>query len=293
MTTAGPAGKLDRQRIRKAFERASSAYDESAVLQRTVATRLMERFDLLNVNPSTVMDAGAGTGFGYRALRKRFPHAHVLALDIATSMLRRARRQSPTLFSRGSFVCADVCSLPIRDGALDVAYCCLVLQWCDDLAAALAALRRSLRAGAVLLVATLGPDTLRELREAWRSIDNRVHVHSFQDMHLLGDMLIAADFAQPVVDVETLTLTYEDLSGLVRDLRTLGVTNASADRPRGLLPRSTFSQLAAAYEPFRVSGRLPASYEVIYAHAHVPRDFDDKRAAATEARIPLAAVKRR
>ena len=156
----------------------------------------------------------------------------------------------------------------------------LALAWAPDPMRAFAELGRVIAAGGLLMFSSYGPDTLKELRAAFATVDTGKHVHPFIDMHDLGDMLVANGFVAPVMDMEALTLTYEKFEGLARDLRLSGQSNMARDRARGLQGRKRFSGMCAAYEAARTEGRLPATIEVIYGHAWrgVPRSAKDGRA---------------
>ena len=127
-----------------------------------------------------------------------------------------------------------------------------------------------LRVGGLLTFTTFGPDTLRELRAAFAGVDRATHVSRFIDMHDLGDMLVNTGFAEPVVDMEKLTLTYADATALMRDLKAIGAHNATLGRPRGLTGRARWQRMLEALETFRRDDRLPATFEVVYGHAWKP-----------------------
>lgn len=260
---------LDRQQLRAAFERAARGYDAAAALQQEVARRLLERLELTTIRPVRVLDLGCGTGRSLRELRRRYPRARLVAADFAFNMLLAVRRRLG-FWRRVPLTCADALHLPFAAGAFDLVYCNLVLQWCDDLDQALAELRRTLAPHALLLFSSFGPDTLKELRAAWREVDDFNHVNRFIDMHDVGDALIRAGFVEPVMDVENLTLTYANVQALAQDLKAIGAHNVTAGRPRGLGGRQRAGKLAAAYERFRQDGRLPATYEVVYGTAWTP-----------------------
>lgn len=260
---------LDRRQLRAAFERAASGYDAAAVLQREVGSRLLERLELTTIKPARVLDLGCGTGGNLGELRRHYPKARLFAGDLAFNMLAATRRRLGW-WKRLPLVCADAQRLPFAAGSIDLIYCNLVLQWCDELDQAFAELRRVLVPHGLLLFTSFGPDTLKELRAAWRAVDSFNHVNRFMDMHDLGDALIRAGFAEPVMDVEQLTLTYENVNALTRDLKAIGAHNVTAGRSRGLAGRGRLQQLTAAYEPFRHEGRLPATYEVVYGTAWTP-----------------------
>ncbi len=284
---------LDRAAVRRQFERASAGYDAHAVLQERVRGEMLERLALLAFEPKFVVDLGCGTGHAARALRRRWPRARVIALDRAPGMLAAAGAQRPWLrgFDR---VQADALRLPLRTGAVDLAFSCLMLPWVGDLDAALAELRRTLGPRGYLSFATLGPDTLRELRAAWTESDPAPHVHGFLDMHDVGDALVRAGFADPVMDVDRLTLTYPTLRALMTDLQGAGAVNALAGRRRGLTGRGRLASVEAAYERLRdADGRLPASVEIVYGQAWCPGGPPPVRRRRTETVIPIESLRRR
>jgi len=164
-------------------------------------------------------------------------------------------------------VCGDIARLPFAAGAFDLAWSNLALQWVDDLPQALAELCRVLREGGLVSFSTFGPDTLRELRAAFAGVDRHSHVSRFVDMHDVGDMLVAAGFGDPVMHMEYVTMTYGDATAMLRDLKTIGATNATKLRPRALMGRRRWERAVAALEAGRRDGRLPATFEVIYGHA--------------------------
>ena len=260
---------LEKRRLREAFDKAAQAYDEVAVLQREVGQRIMERLELVRLEPGVVLDVGAGTGVFSRALAKRYKKARVVALDLAPRMLAAARSRKGW-FSKQAFVCGDAESLPLADGSVDLIFSNFTLQWCMNLDQVFAEFRRVLRPGGLLMFSTLGPDTLRELRLAWAAVDNAPHVHQFSDMHEVGDALLHAGLADPVMDVEHFTLTYTDARQLMRELKAIGARNAAVDRAPGLTGKGSLSRMLAAYEQFRRDGQLPATYEVVYGHAWGP-----------------------
>jgi malonyl-CoA O-methyltransferase len=184
-------------------------------------------------------------------------------------MLAQARRQRP-LLRRLDAVCADAAAIPLADASVDLVFSNLMLQWCNEPDAVFREFRRVLRPGGLLLFATFGPDTLRELRAAWSAADGHTHVSRFIDMHDLGDALVRAGLGEPVMDMEHLTLTYADLRSLMRDLKTMGASNATAGRNRGLTGRQRLAAAEAHYETLRRDGRLPATWEVVYGHAWAP-----------------------
>lgn len=285
---------FDPRHVRRAFSRAAGSYDAAAALQHEVGKRLMESLDYLDDRqPQVVLDVGAGTGHASAAIRKRWPKAQVIALDQAVPMLREARKQAGWWrpFQR---VAGDARALPVADGSVDVIFSNLCLQWIEDLPAVFAGFRRALKPGGLLLCSTFGPETLVELREAFAAADAVPHVSRFAPIAQFGDALMMAGFRDPVLDRDLFTLTYPDLPALMRELRAMGATNALSSRRHTLTGRQRFSAAAAAYEPMRLAdGRLPSSWEVIYAHAWAPdpgapiRERGQDIAAVPVAQIPI------
>jgi malonyl-CoA O-methyltransferase len=256
---------LDRRAILSHFERASSTYDESAVLQQRVRQQMIDRLDWIAFEPETVVDLGCGTGHAALALGGRWPKARVIAVDFAPGMLRELARHDRD--SRCERLCADARSLPLPDASIDLVFCNLMLPWCEDLDAVFTEIARVLRPRGLLSFTTFGPDTLVELRAAWQQADDGTHVHPFTDMHDIGDGLIRAGLAEPVLDVSRFTLTYPDVIALLRDLKATGSQNATTGRSRGLTGRGRLHAMEKAYEGFRTEGVLPASYEVVFGQA--------------------------
>ena len=258
---------LDRQAVALAFDKASASYDAAAALQERVRNELLTRLDELKVSPAAVLDLGAGTGHASRALKRRFPRAGVVAVDIAHGMLERARLQSRWL-RRFHRVRADAYALPFVDGAFDLVFSNLMLQWCDDLDAVFVEIARVLKPGGLLLFSTFGPGTLAELRDSWAaSGDTRNHVNHFFDPHALGSALMHASLGEPVLDVDRIVTGYRDVVDLMRELKAIGAHNVTAGRARGLTGRRRLGAMTRAYETLRRDGKLPATWEVIHASA--------------------------
>lgn len=283
---------FDPRHVRRAFSRAASSYDAAAALQREVEKRLLESLDYLeDRQPQVVLDVGSGTGHASAAMKKRWPKAQVIALDLAAPMLHQARKQAGWWkpFAR---VCADAQALPLLDQSVDVIYSNLCLQWVDDLPAVFAGFRRVLKPGGLLLCSTFGPDTLVELREAFAQADAVPHVIRFAPIAQFGDALMMSGFRDPVLDRDLFTLTYDDLTALMCELQAIGATNARVDRRHTLTGRGRFAAARAAYEPLRrPDGKLPSSWEVIYAHAWAPDAGAPIREQGRDvASVPVASI---
>lgn len=270
---------LDRDAIRRAFGRAAPRYEATAVLQHEVELRLLERIVYVARPPKRVLDVGAGTGRASAFLRKRYPKAQVVALDLALPMLHQARRHMGW-FRPFRRLAGDAAALPLADASIDLLFSNLCLQWSADLPAVLDEFRRVLRPGGLLLFSTFGPDTLKELRSAWSAADPAPHVGQFADLVMVGDGLLTSGFRDPIVDREHFTVTYADARTLMRELKAIGASNADTTRARGLTGKNRLARALEAYEQFRRDGVLPASYEVVYAQAFAPDPGQPRRARA-------------
>ncbi|KGI76631.1 malonyl-ACP O-methyltransferase BioC [Oleiagrimonas soli] len=271
--------RLDRAHVRRAFGRAATTYEQHDVLQREVLDALHDRLDFYLQAPQRVLDLGAGTGRGSALLKQRYPKADVIALDLAVPMLQQAARHSRWR-RRFARVAGEATQLPLADHSIDLLHSNLCIQWCDDLAALFAEFVRVLKPGGFMAVTTFGPDTLRELRAAWAETDQQSHVGRFLDMHDLGDAMINAGLRDPVLDVDRYTLTYAEPADLARDLKGLGATHADSARPRGLTGKARWKRMLDHYEAMRdADGRIPATWEVVTAHAWGPPSGQSRRAA--------------
>ncbi len=263
--------QLNKRLVRESFDRAAPGYDDVALLQQTIAQRLLERLDLIKLQPQRILDVGAGTGQLTLQLTRRYKNCEVIALDLAPAMLRLARQRLGMLdkwFGKQRFICGDADHLPLADNSVDMIISNFAIQWCSDLDQTFTEFQRVLKPNGLLLFTTFGPDTLKELRQAWRTVDDAIHVNSFIDMHDIGDAMMRAKFSDPVMDTERLTLTYKDGMAVMRDLKAMGAHNVSAGRSHALTGKQKLQQMLGTYDKFKNSdGLLPATYEVVYGHA--------------------------
>lgn len=283
---------LNKVVVRQSFNQAATSYDKVAVLQRQVGQALLNRLEVVKRPFHDILDIGVGTGYSLPQLAKCYKNANLYALDMAEAMLQHTRQRSlgwsnwgwtdrgwsnwgwtnrgwQRWFGNGvQLICADMEQLPLADASVDMIYSNLTLQWCGDIHRTFAEWMRVLKPGGLLSFSSLGPDTLKELKHSWYLADPKsVHVHDFIDMHHVGDSLVAARFADPVLDVDYYTLTYQDVFSLMRELKALGAHNASAAKTKTLTGKSRLVAMQTAYENYRVDGLLPATYEVVFGHA--------------------------
>ena len=252
---------------------AAVAYDQAAVLARLVGTRMDERLDYMKISPPRMADIGCATGDGIRALRARYPKAQALAIDVSLPMLHGVRAHNSRftrllnhLFKRGpQLVNADARALPLADNALDFVWSNLMLHWLDDPLPALREIHRVMATGGLVMFATLGPDSLLELRAAMQKVGADDTARRFIDMHDIGDMLVAAGFADPVMDMEIVNFTYRHPRQFLADQRHLGVRDAFLGQQSFRIWRKVFSAWSRNHE-----GRWPLRFEVVYGHAWKP-----------------------
>jgi malonyl-CoA O-methyltransferase len=268
-------GKVDAMAARRFFDRSAIRGDHVDTLTREVERRMVERLDYVRLKPLRILDAGTGGGHGLPQLGKHYPDAELIGIDSAHSLLMHARaRRSFLVRAREWFphrhprlICGDFGALPLAARSFQLVWSNLSLAWASDPLVVFREFQRVLEVGGLAMFSTYGPDTLKELREAFSVADNLPHTQRFQDMHDVGDMLVAAGFSDPVMDMETITLTYSDMDDLIADLRLTGQMNAACQRRRGLMGRAAYQAVRQAYEGFRLQGRLPATVEIVYGHA--------------------------
>ncbi|MDG4867407.1 malonyl-ACP O-methyltransferase BioC [Guyparkeria sp. 1SP6A2] len=257
---------FDLRRVRARFNRAAADYDRYAAVQREIGRRLEERFGWLKLEPSRILDLGAGTGQMVRAMRARYPQSQVVGLDLAENMLRQLPRTR--WWSRQRMgVAADMHALPLVGGTMDAVVSNFAVQWSDRPDMLFAEVARVLSSGSPFSFATLGPDSLQEIRRAWAAIDQTPHVHHFMDMHDLGDALVRAMLADPVMDRETVTVTYPSVDALLADLRGVGVGNAQEGRSSGMTGPAAWRRFKGALAEQAVDGQIPLTYEIVYGLA--------------------------
>ena len=270
---------LDTQWLRHRFDRAAHSYADAAVVQREVGNRLLERFDVMRIAPAAILDVGCGPGTHTAALSARFPEATVTAIDHSAAMVARAAPSASGLLARFSAfgkrprirgLVSDMGALPLPREHADVLWSNFALQWANDLPALFAEWNRVLKIGAVIMFTAPGPDTLIELRRALAKAGEAAdpRVQRFTDLHDIGDMLIHAGFADPVMDMEVITLEYATAGALWRDIKAQAAQNSMQTRPRGLLtPRKLRAIEAALDSATKPNGPIRISVEVIYGHA--------------------------
>ena len=287
-----PAAPLvDCRQVRRSFARAAAGYDAAAFIAQEVGGRMAERLDYVRLEPQRILDLGCATGASLAGLQARYPEALVLGADAVPAMLAEARRRHPasgpvisrlpTWLGGGArgpgLLAADALALPLAAGSLSLLWSNLMLHWVNDPEPVLKEFHRSLEVGGLLMFSTFGPDTLKELRSAFG--DGYAHTQRFIDMHDWGDLLVHCGFADPVMDMEVLTLTYPDFETLAAELKAAGDTCAMTARRPGLMTPRQWRRAAEAFGRQAKDGRTAVTVEVVYGHAWktAPKKTSDGR----------------
>ena len=279
-------GFVDRLQVGRRFSRVAANYDQADFFAREVDRRMQERLDYVKVEPKRILDLGCSRGGSFAGLAARYPAAELLGLDISPAMLQAGhtgrtgwqRWLGLGRKERARRLAGDATNLPLKSQSTGVVWSNLLLHWLDDPLPALAEAHRVLEVGGLLMFSTLGPDSLKELRAAFS--DGYAHTQRFIDMHDLGDMLVGCGFADPVMDMEVLTLTYVGFDEMLGELRAAGSGCAMKARRHGLTGRQAWEKARVGYENLRRDGRLPATFEIVYGHAWkvAPKQVADGRA---------------
>jgi malonyl-CoA O-methyltransferase len=266
------ASFVDRQQVGRRFSKVAASYDAADFFAREVDRRMQERLDYVRIEPKSILDLGCSRGGSFPGLAARYPDARLIGLDIAPAMLsagRAPRAGWQRWLGLGKEadlrLAADATKLPLKARSTALVWSNLLLHWLDDPLPALAEAHRVLEVSGLLMFSTLGPDSLKELRTAFA--DGYAHTQRFIDMHDLGDMLVGCGFADPVMDMEVITLTYDDIDAMFAELRAAGSSCAMKARRHGLTGRNALAAARANYEAMRRDGKLPATFEVVYGHA--------------------------
>ncbi len=254
--------------VRRQFIKSNDTFGLHAAVFETISDRLLSRLELLAIKPTRVLDLGCRTGYQLEALAQRYPEASIVGADPAPGRpaklqgnwpkwLRRTRPESPAR------IACDPHSLPFADGSFDLVVSNLLLPWCHSPHQVFSEAARVLGKGGVIMFTSAGPDTLIEYRKAWTTIDAHLHGFGLLDMHDVGDTMMAAGFAAPVLDRDNLVVDYPDIEALQLELRSLGAGNLATGRRKGLMAKEVNSRLNSAVPS---SSRFPVTLELVQGH---------------------------
>lgn len=291
--------RLNSRHVVQQFAR-RNPLDAAQFLYGEVAQRMLQRLSYIRIKPHTVLDAGCGNAHALEPLRAQYPDLDYLGLDACEAVLETARsryiakpgfwqklRNRPT--PPVAFKVADMADTGLAAESVDLVWSNMALHWHPEPHDVIGEWRRILRPGALAMFSALGPGSMIELREAIQQAGLDTATPEFVDMHDYGDLLLENGFTDPVMDQETITLTYKTAEKLLEDLKILG-GNPSLDRRRGLAGRSWRQRLTDALERQRhVDGTIHLSIEVVYGHAWRSAAH---RSASGETRISVSSIRR-
>jgi len=251
--------------MKKINKHISEKYINSAIVQKEIIARLIERLSFINFIPRRVIDLGSGVGLSTKSLLEIYPNAELIMIDHSSESLSDRILDNKNLSS----VCANFKNIPFENSSFDFVFSSSALHWELDIQSSFKEIYRILKPGGLFLFSTYGPDTLIELRSAWAQIDSQKHVNDFYDMHDIGDLMQSLNFMDSVLDTEKIIIQYENVIQLQKDLKNIGSKVFHENTSKvPLLGNQRMRAMYQEYEKFRTKfGYLPATYEVIYGSA--------------------------
>lgn len=272
---------LDQSALLRAFNRSQLSYNQHAFVQQEVADRLLDRVAWLKVKPQLILDCSAHSACLDQGLLSRFPGVAIQHFDLAAQCSVKGQSQFST-------------------PPADLLIANLSLHWQASARACLQQWHELLKPGGLLLMTTLGPDTLHELRQSFSAVSDYPHVHEFRDMHDVGDDLLATGFVDPVMEREELHIDYDSLDVLLHDIKASGAANASHSRLKGLMGKQRWQAMRQHYvelmreaEPERRGETVTARCEVIYGLAWRSSTLSQaKGQSSDEVLVPVPGIKR-
>ncbi len=254
---------INKDSVKRNMDKAARLFERAAFVYQEVADRLLSRLQLMKIEPQAILDLSHYSAYTTPKLRKIFKSANVMACEPSMPMLQLHKS---SWFKRKVLRCdAWSTALPIKNQSVDLVFANFLPT--DNLMASFQEIRRVLRKQGLVLFTLSGPDTLKELRASFATVDQAAHIHTFMDMHDVGDLLLQAQLQDPVMDMEYLKIRYTKLEALFKELKALGVQNSHLDRLRGLYGRHKWQAMRKAYQQFVDDGKYPATLELIYGHA--------------------------
>lgn len=258
--------QFSKQRVRTAFSRSANTYNDAAILQKEILSRLIDKLKFLYQSGAVnILDIGSGTGLACKPLAEMYGRESYFSYDFSAAMLKMAMSQHKDIKQHA--VCGDAEALPYEDNTFDVVFSASTYQWCNDVSNAFVNSFNVLKDGGLFIFSTFGPDTLKELRESFAKVDNLPHVSTFLDMQTIGDCMLSTGFSDPVIESETITVEYSRPLQLLKDLQNTGATNHLIERSNTLTGKSRIRKMLNEYENLILeNNKYPASYEVVYGH---------------------------
>jgi len=274
-TMASTGLVLNKKEVAASFSRAAASYDAAAAMQRSIAEHLLALLltekKVSLVGEESILDLGAGTGFMLPELTQRLNPKALYAVDLAEGMMLLARKKIPQS-SELEFLCADAEALPLADQSITSVFSSFALQWCPNIDDAFAEVHRVLQSQGCFALSLPTSGTLHELKQAWSSVDDEIHINQFPKLATIVRLLNKLGFEQVKTQQHTIQLGFPTVKALMAELKAIGAHNLNQERSKGLLGKTKFKQLVKAYEAFRMQqgqqqGQLPATYQVVYVTA--------------------------
>jgi len=262
---------------------------------------MLQRLSYIKLQPGAVLDAGCGAGHALEPLRARYGSIDYTGIDACPPLIQTAIKRyatQPSLWQKlrnkptqaAEFILADMANTGLQPESQDLVWSNMALHWHHQPHEVLKEWRRIIKTGGLAMFSCLGPGSLKELRQALETAGIHTSVPQFVDMHDFGDLLIEHGFADPVMDQETLTLTYRTAEKLLSDLRVLG-GNPSIGRTPHLVGKDWRRRLVDALESQRhLDGTIHLSLEIAYGHAWRAASM---RTPDGETRISIDSITRR
>lgn len=238
-------------------------YQQAAFLAREAGDEMLSRLDLMVIKPAVIVDAGCGTGELAAALALRYPDAKVYGVDVSPEMLAQARAITSVEFRQ-----EDAAKLSFADHTVDLLCANFLLPWSADANACMREWQRVLAPNGLLMLSVLGPGTLKEIKHLLPA----GALPALVDMHDLGDALVGAGFADPVMDTSDINVRYRDRERMQRELHASGLLDENM-----VLPETD----------------LQITLQVVHGHAFAPMQTDTfKSDADGVVRIPLSNLRK-
>ncbi|MEY4592558.1 MAG: malonyl-ACP O-methyltransferase BioC [Pseudomonadota bacterium] len=291
---------IDQRQVWRQFAKAAKKGVASGIaggiddpLALEIGQRMLERLDYVRIEPEWILDLGAGTGHSSQALQNRYPAAKLILLDAVSELLPAPTHTSSWKNWLGRYfssriqktaspqsIAGDARRLPLKPSSLDLIWSNMLLPWVDDISSVFSESHLTLKTGGLFMFSTLGPDTLKSLESCFSGATP--HSHTFPDMHDLGDLLGHTGFADPVVDMEIITVEYSTLSSLLDDLRKAGAGCAHTQRSKGLTGQLAWQHVESQWKTLAnntENPKVPIRFEIIYGHAWktTPKKIADGR----------------
>lgn len=258
---------FDKSLVRRSFDHASTRYNRFTALQRTIGDGLLNRFNMSPLqNHQATLDIGSGTGYLSRQLSQKKDIDTLYALDISADMLQQTKMTMQGL-QHTKLVCADAEQLPLYQSSVDAIYSNVAYQWCSDLPQAFRESLRVLKNEGVFVFSTFGERTLFELKNAWGTIDDSIHVNDFMPADIIERYLVDAGFKEVSVCYEDIVMYYPSPKDLMLDLKGMGAHNINEHRQKGLTGVGVYKSMLSAYELLRTDKGIPATFQAVYAYA--------------------------